>query len=110
MTFDEASIIAHSLGIDLLYAKASKKPSDRKLPKQFSQNRFCASENHSDIDKILSLEKAGLMRKGGTINQGTATMWYVTSEGEERLREEFPNLINKRRTTQKTPDDGKPEE
>ncbi len=50
------------------------------------------------------------MRRGATINQGTATLWYVTSDGEKSFREEFPNLISKRRTTQKTSDDGKPEE
>jgi hypothetical protein len=110
MKFDEASIIAHSLGINLLHAKMSKKVSDRRLPNEFKRNRFCTSEGHSDLDKVLSLQKAGLMRKGGTINQGTATMWYVTSKGEERFREEFPNLISKGGAAQKTSDNGQTKE
>lgn len=98
VTFKEASILAHTLGVNLLHAKESKKAVDKRLPKSFYRNRFCASENHDDFAHLASLSEKGLMSRGCTINQGTATLWYVTSAGEDWLRDNFDDLIKNENT------------
>ena len=98
LTFKEASILAHTLGVNLLHAKVSKKAVDKRLPKSFYRNRFCASENNDDFECLVSLSNKGLMNKGCTINQGTATLWYVTSAGEDWLRDNFDDLIKNENT------------
>jgi hypothetical protein len=99
VTFKEASVLAHTLGVNLLHAKESKKAADKRLPKSFYRNRFCASEGHDDLEHLVSLSEKGLMEKGGTINQGTATLWYVTSSGEGWLRDNFDDLVKNENTS-----------
>ena len=94
MTEAQAKIIGHSLGVDLLHARASKKKKDKKLPIRFYRNRFCTSAGRSDLETIHSLVECGLMAKCCTINQGDSTIWYVTDDGEKKFREYFNLTIN----------------
>lgn len=94
MTEAQAKVIGHSLGVNLLHARTSKKKKDKKLPITFYRNRFCTSEGHSDLDTIYSLVECGFMAKCCSINQGESTIWYVTDDGEWQFREYFYATIN----------------
>lgn len=94
ITFKQAEILGHSLGINLLHAKESRKKSDKKLPKEFYRNRFCAGNGHGELPTLQALEKMGYMAQGQKINQGRDTLWYVTDEGVKRFRECFESVIS----------------
>lgn len=81
--------MGHALGINFYHAKKSKKKADRKLPKEFYRNRFCASDDHDDMPTLVALEKMGYMERGIKINDGTSTLWFTTELGEARFRECF---------------------
>ena len=94
MTESQLLLIGHTLGINVLHAKLSKKKKDKKLPKEFFRNRFCAGENHDDMLVLLSLESAEYMSRGTKINQGRDTLWYVTEAGIKAFREQFNLSVN----------------
>ncbi len=94
MTFKQVEILGHSLGVNLFRAKESNKKKDKKLPKEFYRNRFCAGDGHDDLSTLQSLEKIGYMAQGQKINEGRDTLWFVTEEGERRFRESFEYFIN----------------
>ena len=94
INFKQAEILGHSLGIDLLYAKQSTKKRDKKLPKEFYRNRFCAGDGHSDLPTLQALEKMTYMAQGQKINNGRDTLWYVTDEGVKRFREYFESIVS----------------
>jgi len=56
ITFEQAEILGHSLGVNLLHAKQSTKKRDKKLPKEFYRNRFCAGDGHNDLPTLQALE------------------------------------------------------
>jgi hypothetical protein len=93
ITFKEAEILGHSLGINLLHAKQSAKRADKLLPKEFYRNRFCAGDGHDDLPTLKTLEKMGYMARGQKINQGRDTLWHVTPEGIKRFRECFESIV-----------------
>ena len=93
MTIKQAEIMGHSLGVNLLHAKASSRRQDKKLPKEFYRNRFCSSGDHDDLPTLQELEKMGYMAQGHKINAGHDTLWYVTDEGVKRFRECFESFI-----------------
>lgn len=93
ITFKQAEILGHSLGVNLFHAKQSSKKRDKKLPKEFYRNRFCAGAGHDDLPILQSLEKMGYMAQGEKINAGHDTLWYVTDEGIRRFRECFDSMI-----------------
>lgn len=93
ITFKHAEILGHSLGVNLYHAKQSGKKNDKKLPKEFYRNRFCAGEGHDDFPTLQSLEKMGYMAQGQKINEGRDTLWFVTEEGKKRLREYFEAVV-----------------
>lgn len=94
ISFKHAEIIAHSLGINLFHAKQSRKKSDKKLPKGFYRNRFCAGNGHSDLPILQDLEKMTYMAQGRKINEDRDTLWCVTDEGIKRFRECFESIVN----------------
>jgi hypothetical protein len=93
ITFKETEILGHSLGVNILSAKRSIKKRDKKLPKEFYRNRFCAGDDHEDLPVLQSLEKMGYMARGQKINGGRAIIWYVTDEGIKRFREYFESIV-----------------
>lgn len=94
ITFKQAEILGHSLGVNLLYSKKSTKNRDKKLPKEFYRNRFCAGDGHDELPVLQSLEKMGYMAQGQKINEGRDMIWYVTDEGIKRFRECFESIIS----------------
>ena len=89
LSFEQVEILGHSLGVNVLHAKNSTKKKDKKLPKEFYRNRFCAGEDHDDFPTLQSLEKMGYMAQFAKINSGRDTLWYVTDEGIKIFRERF---------------------
>lgn len=89
MTYEQADIIGHSLGINVYHAKTTTRKRDKKLPKEFYRNRFCTSDGHGDLPTIYSLESLGYMAQGSKINNGQSTMWFVTDDGILHFREWF---------------------
>ncbi len=64
MTEKQLQIIGHTLGINVYHAKLSKNKKDKKLPKEFYRNYFCAdSERHSDYPILVELENLGFMER-----------------------------------------------
>lgn len=94
ITFKQAEILGHSLGINLFHSKKSTKKRDKKLPKEFYRNRFCAGTGHDDLHVLQSLEKMGYMAQGQKLNEGRDTLWYVTDEGIKRFREVFESIVS----------------
>ena len=92
ITFEQAEILSHSLGINLLHAKQSHKKSDKKLPKEFYRNYFCAGNEHDDLSTLKALEKMGYMAQGQKINQGLHTLWYVTDDGIAQFSKYFLSI------------------
>ena len=98
LTEAQIKIVAHTLGVDVHLARTSVKKRDKKLPKDFYQNRFCTSEGHSDLPVIEELQGLGYMEPFAKINQGTSTLWWVTEAGESIFRKMtirilYPNKI-----------------
>lgn len=91
--FKEAEVCGHSLGINLLEAKRSKKKSDKKLPDNFYRNRFCAGFGHENTPELKSLETMGYMAQRRKINEGQDTLWCVTNDGIKWFREYFQYFI-----------------
>lgn len=87
MTEEQLTLIGHALGINVYGAIRSTNKKDKKLPKEFYRNRFCAGSKHSDIAKLYILKKMGYMDEGIKINEGRDTMWFVTKKGEQVFRE-----------------------
>lgn len=89
------NIIGHTLGVNVYHAKRSKFKKDKKLPKEFYRNRFCAGEGSSDISGIRDLVSMGHMKAGRVINDGRDTLYYITDEGISMFRKLFSELISK---------------
>ena len=96
ITFKQAEILGHSLGINLFHSKKSTKKRDKKLPKEFYRNRFCVGNDYDndDLPTLQSLEKMGYMAQGQKLNEGRDTLWYVTDEGIKRFREVFESIVS----------------
>lgn len=93
MNIKELEIVGHSLGINVYHAKNSKKKRDKKLPKEYYRNRFCASETHEDWVFLVSLEEQKIMERGVKINEGRDTLWYVTDTGIKQFEKEFLQYV-----------------
>lgn len=93
MTKGHLDILGHTLGINVYGAKLSKKAKDKKLPKEFYRNRFCAGDNHSDILFIKELVNMGYMESFAKINEGKDTIYGVTNEGIKIFRELFKSYV-----------------
>lgn len=93
MTFEQIDILGTSLGVNVFHCKQSKKKKDKKLPKEFYRNRFCANEDHTDIDIIKDLVKMGYVAIGSKINNGRDTLYYVTEEGIKEFIKLFKEYI-----------------
>ena len=64
MTEKQLDIVGHSLGINIYHAIHSKKKKDKKLPKEFYRNYYCAgTERHHNFSTLLELEVLGLMER-----------------------------------------------
>lgn len=89
ITEREFEILGHSLGICPRSCKYSRKKKDKKLPDEFYRNHFCASEGHSDLPTLLTLQNKSFMKQ----SEGT---WYfhVTELGEFKFRSHFKKYIN----------------
>lgn len=94
ITFEQCEILGHSLGINVFHAKNSHKKKDKKLPKEFYRNRFCAGDGHSDLATLQELEKMGFMVQSHKINDGRDTIWCVTDEGINSFREYFQFIVS----------------
>lgn len=94
LSINEVEILGHSLGINIAHAHNSDKKRDKKLPNEFYRNRFCASEYHSDLPILESLERMGYMVRGEKINNGNDTLWHVTESGIEKFRFSFASIIS----------------
>lgn len=93
---EHAQVMGHALGINVYHAIHSKKKKDKKLPKEYYRNRFCAGEGHDDMLILLELHGAGYMERGQRINDGQDTLWYVTDEGKRRFEILFNEYVNAR--------------
>lgn len=93
MTKRQLEIVGHSLGINVYHAKRSKRKSDKRLPKDFYRNRFCAGESHDDYPVLKELERLGFMKIGSAINGGKDFLWYVTESGIRDFRSSFFSFI-----------------
>ena len=89
----QIEIIGHSLGVNVYHAKKSKKKADKRLPKDFFRNRFCAGEAHNELPILISLEQIGFMKIGGKINEGRDSLWYVTESGISAFRSLFSSFV-----------------
>lgn len=88
----EMDIISHSLGFRLDIAKKSKLKRDKKLPKEFYRNYYCAgTERHDNFPTLKNLEDSGLMERWTQYNQ---IYFQVTDEGIQVFKENFSRLIN----------------
>lgn len=94
MNTKELEIVGHSLGINVYHAKVSKKKRDKKIPKEYYRNRFCASENHEDWVFLVSLEEQKIMKRGVKINEGRDTLWYVTDFGILEFKKQFLQYVS----------------
>ena len=92
MSNKEFDIIGHSLGINVHYAKVSKKKKDKKLPKEYWRNHFQASEGHDDWTTLLELEKSKLLTKRIQFGE---PVFHVTEKGKEMFKIKFNEVINK---------------
>jgi hypothetical protein len=92
MIYEELHILGHSLGINVYHAKHSKKKKDKKLPKEFYRNYFCAgTEAHYEFKTLETLEQAGLMHRW---NQYGQIYFGVSEKGIEVFREEFKKYVS----------------
>jgi hypothetical protein len=89
-------IMGHSLGINVYNAINSKKKKDKKLPKEYYRNRFCAGENHDDYIDLCELEGLGYMARGQKINNDQDILWYVSEDGIARFKLLFDQYVNAR--------------
>lgn len=90
ITDKELHLIGHSLGINVYNAKLSKKKKDKRLPKEFYRNYFCASVNHSDFPILSDLQLKGLMESWTKFNN---IYFSVTEKGIQLFRIEFDKYI-----------------
>ncbi len=90
LTPEEFKIVAHTLGIDPMYAKRSKKAKDKKLPEEFYRNYFCASVNHNDYPVLDSLMRDGIMESWERFKN---LYFGVTEWGEFVFRKEFNKYL-----------------
>lgn len=88
MNDKELDIIGHSLGINVYHAKRSKKKKDKKLPKEFYRNYYCAGSSHDDLSELQS---RGLMVSW---EQFGNTYFAVTESGIKLFREEFKKHVD----------------
>lgn len=73
----ERSVIEHALGIE--YKKGRKR-------KPYC-NHYCASTGDALLESLVD---RGLMRRGGTINDGTSQYYYVTDSGAASVESKLP--------------------
>lgn len=83
---DKLDIMGHTLGVNVYHAMRSELKKDKRLPKQFYRNHFCAGKNCSDIATINELISSGYMASGKVINDGEDTLYYVTEAGIKIFR------------------------
>src|SRR5690348_13015 len=88
---DELDVVAHTLGINFYNAKLSKKKKDKKLPKEFYRNYYCASVNHHKFPVLSDLQLTGVMKSW---TQFDNLYFCVTEEGIELFKKEFKRQIN----------------
>jgi hypothetical protein len=91
LTEKQLDVLGHTLGINVYHAKLSKKKRDKKLPKEFYRNYFCASEGHSDYNILCELENMKLMERWYKDNY---IFFHVLEEGIPIFRENFNKIIN----------------
>lgn len=91
MTHNELKLIGHSLGVNVYHAKLSKLKKDKKLPKEFYRNYFCASVNHTDFPTLDGLQLKGLMKSWTKFDN---LYFGVTEKGIELFKEEFTKQVN----------------
>ena len=68
LTEKEIDILGHTLGINVYHAKISKKRQDKKLPKEFYRNYFCANTTHDEFTILNKLQKDGWMKSWEQFN------------------------------------------
>ena len=85
MTPSELSIVAHSLGIDIIKATISHKKKDRVLPKLYYRNYYNCNPSHP---VIIELILAGIMEKNHTPD-----FFRVTEKGITVFIEQYNLLI-----------------
>jgi hypothetical protein len=84
-------ILGHTLGINVYHAKTSNLKKDKKLPKKFYRNYFCAGdEKHHDYPVLFELESLKLMERYTRFGQ---LLFCVTDEGIEKFKNEFNKLV-----------------
>ena len=93
ITIKHIEIMGHSLGVNVCHARNSTKKRDKKLPKEFYRNRFCAGDGHEDLPVLKELERMTYMAQGRKINDGRDTLWFVTDEGIKRFKEGFETIV-----------------
>lgn len=93
---EHLNVLGHTLGINVYHAMTSTKKKDKKLPKEYYRNRFCAGEQHDDNLILCELEGLGYMARGQRINQDQDTLWYVTDVGKRRFELLFNQYVNAR--------------
>lgn len=89
LTDVELDLIGHALGINVYHARLSKKKSDKKLPKEFYRNYYCATTSSDNYDVLVNLRTRDLMISQDKYDQ---VYFHVTDEGIELFKSEF-NLI-----------------
>lgn len=91
MESKQLEIIGHCLGINVYHARLSKKKKDKKLPKEFYRNYFCAdSERHSDYPIFAELYNLGYLEKW---HKDKMLFFGVTDKGIEVFKNEFTKQI-----------------
>lgn len=91
MTYEELHILGHSLGVNVYHAKHSKKKKDKKLPKEFYRNYYCAgTDKHDGFEILEGLEKQELMHRW---NQYGQIYFGVSEKGIETFKEEFKKFV-----------------
>lgn len=76
MTDEQTEIIRHSLG--LTNPRAKGKP---------YRNHYCADAEDQRLEPLV---EAGLMRRGGIINEGRNRYYHVTAAGAAAVGSELP--------------------
>lgn len=78
------------LGVNVYHAFNSSKKKDRKLPKEFYRNHFCAGENHDDFPILESLEEKEFAYRRMQFDQ---IVFHITDNGQEVFRQTFKDKI-----------------
>ncbi len=91
LTEDEIKVIGHSLGVNVYHAKNSKLKKDKKLPKEFYRNRYCAdTDKHPNYVYLKELTEKEYMESWMDGNM----LWFaVTDKGIDLFKTEFKQYI-----------------